>query len=48
MSFRGIAVFAVTLQLLHFRLIISAGFAVYSVQSFWRSRTAKFPTEPRP
>ena len=36
----GIAVFAATLQLLHFWLIMGAGFAVYFLQSFWRSRTA--------
>ena len=44
----GIAVFAVTLQLLHFWIIMAAGFAIYFLQSFWRSRTAKSPTEPRP
>ena len=37
----GIAVFAVTLRLLHFWLIMGAGFAVYFLQSFWRGRTAK-------
>jgi chromate transport protein ChrA len=44
----GIAVFAVTLQLLHFWIIMAAGFAIYFLQSFWRGRTAKSPTEPRP
>ena len=37
----GIAVFAVTLQLLHFWIVIGAGFAIYFLQSFWRSRSAK-------
>jgi protein-S-isoprenylcysteine O-methyltransferase Ste14 len=37
----GIAVFAVTLRVLHFWLIMGAGFAVYFLQSFLRSRTAK-------
>ncbi|MGA2194512.1 MAG: methyltransferase [Bryobacteraceae bacterium] len=37
----GIAVFAVTLRVLHFWLIMGAGFAVYFLQSFWRERTAK-------
>jgi hypothetical protein len=37
----GIAVFTVSLQLLHFWIVISAGFAVYFLQSFGRGRTAK-------
>ncbi|HMD76287.1 MAG TPA: isoprenylcysteine carboxylmethyltransferase family protein [Terracidiphilus sp.] len=34
----GIAVFAVSLQVIHFWIVISAGFAVYFLQSFWRGR----------
>jgi protein-S-isoprenylcysteine O-methyltransferase Ste14 len=37
----GTAVFAVTLQVLHFWIVMGAGFAVYFLQSFGRSRTAK-------
>src|ERR1035438_2742452 len=37
----GIAVFTVSLRLLHFWLIMGAGFAVYFLQSFWRGRTSK-------
>ncbi|MGD0868653.1 MAG: hypothetical protein ABSB88_03815 [Bryobacteraceae bacterium] len=44
----GIAVFAVSLRLLHFWLIMSAGFAVYFLQSFWRDRAPKSSTGPRP
>jgi protein-S-isoprenylcysteine O-methyltransferase Ste14 len=43
----GIAVFAVSLRVIYFWIIMSAGFAVYFLQSFWRSRGAK-STEPRP
>jgi len=34
----GIAVFTVSLQLLHFWIVMGAGFAIYFLQSFWRSR----------
>jgi len=37
----GIAAFAVTLQVIYFWIVLAIGFAIYFLQSFWRSRTAK-------
>ncbi len=37
----GMAVFDVTLRLLHFWIIMGAGFAIYFLQAYWRKRRAR-------